>query len=55
MIATRDGLVHVVLPCKPGCPKPEVGDYLQADGEKVHEYLFIAENVTLTRNGRRVR
>ena len=32
-----------------------MGDYLEADGEKQHEFLFEAHNLTITRGGRRVR
>jgi len=54
-IGTRDGRVRVLLPCAQGCPPVQVGDYLEADGVKVHEALFEAEDVTITRNGSVVR
>lgn len=49
MIATRDGLVQVVLNCEDGCPAIRVGDYLQADGVKENEGLFNADEVTISR------
>jgi uncharacterized repeat protein (TIGR01451 family) len=52
VIANRDGLVTVMLLCGNQCPTIRVGDYLEADGEKQHEFLFEAESVTITRNGR---
>lgn len=54
-IAMRDGLQRIMLPCKDGCPTAQTGDYLEADGVKEHEALFYAENVTLTRNGKKVK
>jgi hypothetical protein len=54
VIGTRDGLVRVMLPCKDGCPRVRVGDYLEADGVKQTEQLFQADSVRLTRNGERV-
>jgi uncharacterized repeat protein (TIGR01451 family) len=54
-VAMRDGLERIVLPCKDGCPSVQVGDYLEADGVKENEGLFYAENVTLTRNGKKVK
>jgi uncharacterized repeat protein (TIGR01451 family) len=54
VVAMRDGLERIILPCKDGCPTAQVGDYLEADGVKENEYLFYAENVTLTRRGRKV-
>ena len=49
VIATRDGLVQVLLNCEDGCPAVRVGDYLQADGVKENEGLFNAEDVTISR------
>jgi hypothetical protein len=54
-IAMRDGRQRIMLPCKEGCPDAKIGDYLEADGVKEHEGLFFAENVTLTRNGKKVK
>jgi len=41
-IGTRDGPVVVVMLCGDQCPKPKVGDYLEAGGEKQSEVLFWA-------------
>jgi hypothetical protein len=54
VVAMRDGLERIALPCKDGCPTVQVGDYLEADGVKENEALFIAESVTLTRGGKKV-
>jgi hypothetical protein len=48
VIATRDGLQRVNLLCGDQCPRIEVGTYLEADGEKQHEFLFEATDVTVT-------
>ena len=57
VIATRDGLLQVRLggAAQARCRVIQVGDYLEAEGVKQHEYLFDADDVTLTRGGRRVR
>jgi hypothetical protein len=55
IVAMRDGREKIILPCKDGCPKVQVGDYLEADGVKENESLFYAESVTLVRNGSKVR
>ncbi|MCC7372437.1 MAG: hypothetical protein IT306_28750 [Chloroflexi bacterium] len=55
VVAMRDGPQRILLPCKGGCPDVRVGDYLEADGVKENEQLFYAENVTLTRNGKKVK
>jgi hypothetical protein len=52
VIANRDGLVRVNLLCGSQCPTIRVGDYLQADGEKQHEQLFDAYDVSVSRAGR---
>ena len=49
VIATRDGLVTVLLPCGQGCPTVRVGDYVEVDGTKENEQLFDAETVTISR------
>ena len=51
-IATRDGLQVIVLLCRDSCDDPQVGDYLEAEGEKEHEALFYADSVTSRRGGR---
>ena len=51
VIANRDGPVKVVLLCGDQCPTIRVGDYLEADGEKQHEWLFEATDVTVKRPG----
>ncbi|MBA3329482.1 MAG: VWA domain-containing protein, partial [Actinobacteria bacterium] len=57
LIATRDGMqqVRLLYDTKTQCGSMRVGDYLEADGEKQHEFLFEAHNVTVTRGGTRVR
>ena len=37
------------------CRSIQPGDYLEADGEKQHEFLFHADSVEIRRNGQRVR
>ena len=49
MVANRDGLVRVNLLCGSRCPTIRVGQYLQADGEKQHEFLFDATDVSVSR------
>ena len=51
-IATRDGLQVIVLLCRDSCDDPQVGDYLEAEGEKESEALFYADSVTSRRVGR---
>ena len=52
VIANRDGAVEVKL-LKPeaqnACSSIQVGDYLEADGEKQHEQLFHADSVEIKR------
>ncbi|MFN8526368.1 MAG: hypothetical protein U0821_24985 [Chloroflexota bacterium] len=57
IIATRDGdqKVRLYRELKDACGRIQVGDYLEADGEKESEQLFHAENITVTRGDRRVR
>jgi streptogramin lyase len=45
VIGTRDGLVNVELACGASCPTIRVGDYLNAEGEKIHEGRFIATDL----------
>ncbi|MFN8522291.1 MAG: hypothetical protein U0821_04205 [Chloroflexota bacterium] len=49
VIGNRDGLVTVVLRCGSQCPTIRVGDYLEADGEKIHEQRFEATEISITR------
>ncbi|MFN8521472.1 MAG: hypothetical protein U0821_00005, partial [Chloroflexota bacterium] len=49
VIGNRDGLVTVVLRCGSQCPTIRVGDYLEADGEKIHEQRFEATEISTTR------
>jgi hypothetical protein len=49
MIGTRDGQQRVNLLCGTQCPTIRVGDYLEADGEKQHELLFDATDVSVSR------
>jgi hypothetical protein len=57
LIATLDGVQRVMLACdaEVSCPDVRVGDYLEAEGVKENEELFYADEVTITRGGRRVR
>ena len=51
LIATRDGLQQVQLRhgTEKACGSIAVGDYLEADGQKDHEFRFIAEDVSIKR------
>ena len=51
---TVDGLVKVVLfkDAANAAGSIRVGDYLEADGEKQHEQLFEATDVSISRGGR---
>jgi hypothetical protein len=51
----RDGLQRITLRCGEHCPKIQVGDYLEVDGEKQSEALFDASGVTVWRNGNTVK
>jgi len=50
-IANRDGLVEVQLfhDAAKTCGSVKVGDYVQADGEKVNENLFLADDLSISR------
>jgi hypothetical protein len=54
VIANRDGEVQVrlVKDAVSACPSIQVGDYLEADGEKQNEQLFDADTVEVHRGGR---
>jgi hypothetical protein len=56
-IANRDGDVDIHLQgdAAQACRSARVGDYLEADGEKQNEQLYDASDVTLHRDGERVR
>ncbi|MBA2447490.1 MAG: DUF4331 domain-containing protein [Chloroflexi bacterium] len=56
VIATRDGFQQVRLlgDTRTQCGSIKIGDYLEVDGVKQHEFLFDAENVTIRRGGSRV-
>ena len=51
VIANRDGAVEVRLlkEAQKACSSIHVGDYLEADGEKQHEFLFHADSVEIKR------
>jgi hypothetical protein len=51
VIANRDGAVEVKLlkDAQKACSSIQVGDYLEADGEKQHEGLFYADSVEIKR------
>jgi hypothetical protein len=57
VIGTIDGDQRVRLrgDARATCSSIRVGDYLEADGEKQHEQLFDADDVTIRRGGSRVR
>lgn len=54
VIANRHGLVTVILygDAQQSAGSIKVGDYLEADGEKIHEQLFEATDVSVSRPGR---
>ena len=54
VIANVDGLVKVVLlkDAATTARSIRVGDYLEADGEKIHEQLFEADDVSVKKAGR---
>jgi hypothetical protein len=41
--------VAVRLRCGARCPTVRVGDYVEVDGEKVHEQFYEAESATVAR------
>ena len=47
VIANRDGKVTVILRCGSQCPTVHVGDYVVISGEKIHELLYIAYDVSV--------
>jgi CSLREA domain-containing protein len=49
VIGNRDGNVTVIMRCGSQCPNVQVGDYVTIRGEKVHEQLYIAEDVSVER------
>lgn len=49
VIGNVDGLVTIVLPCGSACPTIRPGDYVEVEGEKVHEQLYQAQSVTVVR------
>ena len=49
VLGNLDGRVTVLLRCGARCPTIRVGDYVEVDGEKVHEQLYEAESVTVVR------
>ncbi|MFN8633963.1 MAG: Calx-beta domain-containing protein [Chloroflexota bacterium] len=55
VIGTRDGLERVNLPCGRDCPAIQVGDYVEADGQKQNEALFDATDITVWRDGKKVK
>jgi hypothetical protein len=50
-IANRDGAVEskLIKEAQAACSSIQVGDYLEADGEKQHEGLFYADSVEVKR------
>jgi Calx-beta domain-containing protein len=57
VIANRDRNVEVRLikEAQAACSSVQVGDYLEADGEKQSEILFDADGITIWRGGHRVK
>lgn len=49
VIGMRDGLQTIFLLCGDQCPTIRVGDYVEAEGEKVNEPRFEATEVTVSR------
>ena len=51
VIGNRDGLVKMLLihEAAYSAKRIKVGDYLEADGTKEHEFLFEADSVKITR------
>lgn len=47
VLGNRDGAVRINLLCGDQCPVIRVGDYIEVDGEKQHEQLYDAEQVTV--------
>ena len=43
------GRVTVLLRCGSSCPTVHVGNYVEVDGEKVHEQFYEVESVTVVR------
>jgi hypothetical protein len=56
-VAQRDGIERVELECgaSSACPDVRAGDYVEAEGTKENEALFFADEISVTRDGRRVR
>jgi hypothetical protein len=48
-IANVDGPVIIVLRCGASCPTIRPGDYVEVEGEKIHEQLYEAEHVDVAR------
>jgi len=57
VIGTIDGQQRIRLhgDAKSSCASIRPGDYLEADGEKQHELLFDADDVTIHRGGNKVK
>ena len=51
MIATRDGnqQLRLLYGTRGECQSIQVGDYAEADGDKEHELLFNAHEITVRR------
>jgi hypothetical protein len=52
VIANLDGRVVIELRCAATCPTVRVGDYVEVEGEKIHEQLYEATDVFVNRPGR---
>jgi len=50
VIANRDGKVTVIMRCGSQCPIVHVGDYVVISGEKIHELLYIAYDVSVEKS-----
>ena len=49
VIGNVDGRVVIHLTCTTDCPTVRPGDYIEVEGEKIHEQLYEAETVTVVK------
>jgi hypothetical protein len=56
LIGNTDGVQQITLigDAKSDCKLIQVGDYLEADGEKEHEQLFVADEIEVKRGGKQI-
>jgi subtilisin-like proprotein convertase family protein len=48
-IGNVDGPVTIVLRCGSSCPTVRPGDYVEVDGEKIHEFLYEADGINVVK------